>query len=247
MAGSWAQGGWGRALRYSFAGALCLLAVVAMRAGLQWYWSVVVLCGVFLIILGRRRIFRPGVKRTGNEIVCRYIPWYEGNAYYLNVALPLTGVAMVAAGLAPGNPVWLRFGGIFLLVLTPLFVYSAVRMWRRCILCFSPSALTVRLAGPKDELTEIPRQCVQSITPKLVPNAVSGAQSLQVEIAYHSGDSSSDAPKTVLLGLQLTVQPDNLLNALVAWKDANDDDPIELLDRIERILLGRSVRSEFHG
>jgi len=72
-------------------------------------------------------------------------------------------------------------------------------------------------------------------------------QSLQVEIAYQPIDSSSDTTQNVLLGLQLTVQPDNLLNALVAWKDATTDDPSELLDRIERILLGRSVRSEFHG
>jgi hypothetical protein len=42
-------------------------------------------------------------------------------------------------------------------------------------------------------------------------------------------------------GLQLTVQPDNFLNALLAWKDATTDDPRELLDRIERILRGHST------
>jgi hypothetical protein len=50
----------------------------------------------------------------------------------------------------------------------------------------------------------------------------------------------------VLLGLQLTVQPDNLLNALVAWKDATADDQSGLLDRIEAILRGRSVPTVFH-
>ncbi|WP_184437272.1 hypothetical protein [Mycobacterium sp. AZCC_0083] len=241
MADSSPKGGWRRALRYTFGGALCLLAVVAAQTGLQWYWSVVVLCGAFLIILGRRRIFRPGVTRTTDLVVCRYIPWYEGNAYYLNVALPLTGAAMAAAGYAPGNPVWLRFGGIFLIAVTPLMTYSAVRMWRRCILCFSPSALTVRTAAPGDALTEIPRERVQSITPKVIANSANGVASLQVEIAYQTADSSDDATKTVLLGLQLTVVPDNLLNALVAWKDATNDDPSELLDRIERILMGRSM------
>jgi hypothetical protein len=45
----------------------------------------------------------------------------------------------------------------------------------------------------------------------------------------------------VVLGLQLSVQPVDLLNALVAWKDGARDDPSELLDRIEGILRGRST------
>jgi hypothetical protein len=202
---------------------------------------VVVLCGALLIILGRRRIFRPGVTRTTDEIVCRYIPWYEGNAYYLNVALPLTGAAMAAAGYAPGNPMWLRFGGFFLIAVTPLMTYSAIRMWRRCILCFSPSVLTVRTAAPGDALTEIPRDHIQSITPKMIPNSANGVPSLQVEIAYPPADTGTDTTKTVLLGLQLTVVPDNLVNALMTWNDATHDNPRELLDRIERILMGRSM------
>lgn len=241
MPGGGAKGRWGRALRYSFAVGLCLLTVVAARAGLPWYWSVAVLCGALVIILGRRRIFRPAVTRTPNEIVCRYVPWCEGNAYVLNVLLPLLGVASIAAGSAPGNPAWLRITGIVLLALTPLFTYSAVRMWRRCLLGITPSALAVRLAGPKDELTEIPRTRVNSITPKMVPNAVSGAQSLQVEIAYLPADLSSDTPKTVVLGLQLSIQPNNLHDALVAWKDSANETPSALLDRIERILRGREM------
>lgn len=230
---------WGRLLRYTFGGTLCLLTVVAARAGLQWYLSVVVLCGAILIVLGRRRIFRAGVTRTYDEIMCHYVPWYEGNAYFLNVLLPLMGVAMIAASNDSGNPAWLRFGGIILLVLTPLFVFSAVRMWRRCLLRISPSVLTVRLAGPKDELTEIQRECVVSIEPKIVPNGVSG-QSLQVAITYRATDLSSDA-KTLLLGLQLSVQPINLLNALVAWKDGAHENPSELLNRVEAILRGHST------
>jgi hypothetical protein len=114
-------------------------------------------------------------------------------------------------------------------------------MWRRCFLRSSPSALTVRLAAPKDEPIEIRRELVQSITPKMVPTSVNGVPSLQVEIGYHSADLDSDTTKTVLLGLQLTVAPINLLNALVAWKDATNADPSELLDRIERILRGHSM------
>lgn len=50
-----------------------------------------------------------------------------------------------------------------------------------------------------------------------------------------------DATKTLLLGLRLTVQPVNLLNALVAWNDGAHDNPSELLDRIERTLRGQST------
>jgi hypothetical protein len=239
MAVSGPKGRWRRVLRYALGGALCLLTAVAARAGLQWYWSLVIFCVAVLIILGRRRIFRAGVTRTADEIVCRYIPWFEGNAYFLNLGLPLMGVAMVAAGYAPGNPAWLRYGGFLLLGLMPLIVFSVVSMWRRCLLRIAPSALNVRLA--KGDPIEIRRELIQSITPKIIPNPVNGSQSLQVEIAYHTADLSSDTTKTVLLGLQLSVQPINLLNALMAWKDATNDDPGELLDRIERILLGRSM------
>jgi hypothetical protein len=91
----------GPALRYIAGALLCLLTLVATRVGLQWYWSVTILGGAFFIILGRRRIFRPGVTRRSDDIVCRYIPWYEGNAYYLNLVLPLTAVAMSPRGTRP--------------------------------------------------------------------------------------------------------------------------------------------------
>lgn len=241
MTGNRTKGRWRRVLRYIFGGTLCLLTVVAARTGLPWYWAVVMFCVAFLLILGRRRIFRAGVSRTADELVCRYIPWYEGNAYFLNVGIPLIAVASIAAGFAPGNPAWLRFTGFILLGLMPLIVYSTVNIWSRGILCITPSALTVRLAAaPKDGLTEIRRERIQSITPKMVPNSVNGITSLQVEIAYHPVDSS-DNTKTVMLGLYLSVQPINLLNALMAWNDAIHDNPSELLDRIEGILRGRST------
>jgi hypothetical protein len=149
------------------------------------------------------------------------------------------GIASFAAGYAPGNPAWLRFTGILLLGVTPLMVFAGVRMWRRCLLGITPSMLTVRLAVLGSELTEIRREHIQSIEPKMVPNAVSG-KSLQVAIAYRPADLSTPI-KTVLLGLQLSVQPVNLLDALVAWKAAAHDESGELLDRIERILRGRST------
>ena len=242
MVGSRASGGWGRVLRYAFGAALFLLSAVTLRVGAQWYLSLSVFCAASIIVVGRRRIFRAGITRPAAEIVCRYVPWYEGNAYVLIVALPLMAVAFIAAGFSPGYPVWLRYGGYFLLGVIPLIVFSLASIWRKNILRITPSSLFVRFAAaPKDGLMEIRRELIQSITPKMIANSVNGIKSLQVEIAYRPVDFSGDTPKTVLLGLYLSVQPINLLNALMAWKDGATADPSELLDRIERILRGQST------
>jgi hypothetical protein len=238
MAGGGATGHWRRVLRYGFAGALCLLAGLNVAFGTAWYLCLGIAVTGGIIMVGQRRIWRPGVSQSGGEIICRYIPWYEGNAYATIVLIPLLGVASLGAGFAPTNPAWLRLVGVILLGAGPLAVYGVVRMWRRCFLCVSSSALTARLA--KGETTEIRRARVKSITPKMVPNGVSGA-SPQVEITYHATDSNRGAAKTMLLGTQLTVQPINLLNALIAWRDDTQDDPHEFLDRVERILRGCSM------
>lgn len=236
MAGGGAKGGWGRVLRYSFAGFLCLVAGINVLVGSTWYLPLgVAVTGTIILVGGQRRIFRAGVSRNGDEIVCRYIPWYEGNAYIALVLVPLLGVTSLAAGYAPGNPAWLRFTGILILGVTPLTGYGIVRMWRRCLLCITRTALTVRLAERKSELTEIRRELVESIEPKLIPQP-RGGHSLQVGIAYRPVDAGGDTAKTVMLGRRLTVQPVNLVNALIAWRDGARDDPSELLDRIEGIL-----------
>lgn len=230
----------GLALRYAFASTLGLLTAAAALTGLQWYWCAIAGCTAVILILGKRRIFRPGITRTSEEIVCRYVPWYEGNAYVLTIALPLIGAAMVAAGYAPPNPTWLRYGGFILLGLTPLMVFSVVSMWRRCVVRITSDALIVRLAT--GDPIDIAHDLVDSITPRTVPNGVSG-QSPRIQIAYRSGDLSADATKTVLLGPQVSVQPTNLLAALAAWKEACGDDRSHLLDRIEPFLRGRSTAS----
>lgn len=226
-----------RVLRYSLGGALCLMAVIDALVGARWSLAVggAVVGGVVLI--GQRRILRAAVSRTGDEIVCRYIPWYEGSAYTVTLLLPLMGVAMVDLGFAPGNPAWLRYGGFLLLGVTPLTVWGIVRMWRRCLLRITRSTLTVRLAERGSELTEIRRELVESIEPKLIPQP-RGGRALQVAIAYRPLDVGTDTSKTVMLGLRLSVQPINLFNALIAWRDGARDDPSELLDRIEGILRG---------
>ncbi|EUA54618.1 hypothetical protein I553_1330 [Mycobacterium xenopi 4042] len=78
-------------MRYSFGGALCLLAVVNVLIGSAWYLSLGIAVTGGIILFGQRRIFRAAVSRSGDEIICRYIPWYEGNAYSTLVLIPLMG------------------------------------------------------------------------------------------------------------------------------------------------------------
>lgn len=240
MATNGAKGRWGRVARYSFGGFLLLLAVVDARVGFPWYGTLGIVCAALLIIVPQRRIVRPGISRTVDEIICRYTPWFEGNAYLVIIVIPLMGVAMAAAGRDAGYPAWFQIGGVLLMGVMPLAIFSALRMWRWCPLSISPTALTLRAATPGSKLTKIPREQVASITPKMVRNPVNG-QSLQTEIAYRQADSSSTDIDTILLGLHLTVQPINLANALVAWKEATDEDPNNLLDRIEEILRGETA------
>lgn len=232
---------WPEVLRSALGVAFVLVAVLAFLKGIQWYWAVLCLCGAGFGVVGKRRILRAGVTRTPEVIVCRYVPWYEASAYLLNFVLPLMGIASLCAGYAPGNPVWLRFGGIILLGATLLMLYATYRMWRRCSLRFTPSTLTIRVADPRIRPGELPRERVEAITPKWIANSVSGVKALQVEIAYRPEHSTTEKAETVMLGLQLTVEPINLYGALVAWKDGAAADPNQLLDRIEGLLRGRSA------
>src|SRR5579884_2229622 len=89
-----------RVLRYVFGGALCLLAGINALVKSPWYLCLGIAVTGGIIVVGQRRIFRAAVSRSGNEIVCRYVPWYEGNAYSTLVLIPLIGVDAIAAGYA---------------------------------------------------------------------------------------------------------------------------------------------------
>lgn len=105
-------------------------------------------------------------------------------------------------------------------------------------MALTPSTLTIRVADPRIRPGELPRERIEAITPKWVANSVSGAKALQIEIAYRPAESTDDAPQTVMLGLQLTVEPINLYRALVTWNKGAESDPNQLLDRIEQLLRG---------
>lgn len=236
-----AKSGTKRVLRYSFGAAVCLVAAVNVLVGTAWYLCLIVAVAGAVIINGSgRRIFRAGVDRRGEVIFCRYIPWYEGNAYVLNVLVPLLGAAGVAAGSTPGNLAWLRYVGFLLLALTPVFLYGAIRAWRLSLLRITPLALTLQVAERRYEPVDIRRELVQSVEPKLVSNPVNSSTSLQIEIAYRAVGGGGETT-TVIVGRGLTVEPINLANALVVWRDGADTEPAELMERVERLLQGRSA------
>lgn len=240
MAVSGMAGRWKTATRYAVAGAIGVIALVLARVGAPWFLSVGWGFAAIAVAIGKRRIFRAGVIRSSDAVIARYVPRYEGNAILLDVGLPLIGMFSIAASFTPGYPLWPRFSGILLLLVTPVMMYATYRMWRRCSLRFTPSTLTIRVADPKIRPGELPRERVEAITPKWIANSVSGVKALQVEIAYRPEHSTTEKTETVMLGLQLTVEPINLYGALVAWKDGAAADPNQLLDRIEQLLRGRS-------
>jgi hypothetical protein len=227
---------WGPILRYTVGAAVALLIVIAANNGFPWYFAGVLLLGTIFLTLGRRRIFRPAVTRSDNEILCRFAPWYESNAYLVNLALPIIALSSLYAGLVPGNPMWLRVNGIILLLVSPLFSIVTIRNSRRCFLRITPTTLTARL--PRGDAIDISRESIRSVTPSSTPNGLGGAWP-QTEITYQATTSSgSSEVETIQLGLQLTIKPPDLLRALATWNDTTDRDPDEVLNRAERILRG---------
>jgi hypothetical protein len=200
--------------------------------------------------LGNRRIPLIGVSREGGAVVCRYVPWYELNAYMMFGAFPLLGISTFVAGLQPGRPGWLIVAGLLILGIVVLGGYFAVQMWRRCLLRITPTALTVRLPARGSQLTEIARSRIESITDAQaqVGAAFAPATVTQIAIAYRPADPGT-ATQTVLIGpppgktaMQVSVHQPNMITALHAWKDADPDDP-GLMDRIEAILRGKAPHS----
>lgn len=104
-------------LRYAFGGALCLLAGINVLIGSPWYLCLGIAVTGGIILVGQRRIFRAAVSRSGNEIICRYIPWFEGNAYGALVLVPSWG-RRCCGGVRTRQSGWLRPVGIIILGVT---------------------------------------------------------------------------------------------------------------------------------
>lgn len=229
-------------------GVLLLLALLGgplfMVVGLAASGLIIVLASI--TFLGHRRILPVGVSRHGDAVVCRYIPWYEMNAYAMFLVMPLIGISLLAAGLEPGRPVWLRFTGLLVLGAVVLAGYFVIQMWQRSLLEISPNAVTVRLPARGSERTTILRSRIQSITDAEaeVGAAFAPARVTQIAIAYQGADPGT-AVQTVLIGpppgktaMQLSVNQLNLFSALQAWKDDDVTSP-GMMNRVEAILRGK--------
>jgi len=240
-------------LRYTLAAMVIAGGVSFAVYGQRWYWVLGPVVVGLALLLGFGRLFGVGVSRTDTEVVCRFVPWYEGNSYFTIVLLPLLGVAFVAMAnggeslrrLGPGPT---RFLGVAILTLGALFLWAAVRQWRRCRLRIGRSTLTVGVIKPGPTPIQIPREDIEAITTEIVtPGTQMALQVPQVAIAYRSAEPGAPV-KTIHIGpkrtaeesgLQLSVKPENLALALTTWKAGCGDDP-ELLDRVEATLRGRT-------
>jgi len=230
----------GRVFRYIAVAVLLLLAAVSMLRRGPWYETAIMVVPALMFFLGSsRQIYRPAVKRSGEQIDCWFIPWLESLVYFCGILIPAIGIAGFAMGSSPGYPGLFRYGGIFLMCVGVLFMAGFLRLWRMSRLCITPTTIIIRLpAGPLRRPMDIRREQVQSIEPKIVETN-GGVRNLKTEMVFRA-DGAADTT-TVVLGQQFTVEPMNLLGALMAWKDGAGDDPHELMDRIEGILRGHVI------
>ena len=236
-------------LRYSLAGLLIFGSVVGAVSGASWFSVLGGFIVGFMLILWFGRLFGVGVSRKPDEIVCRYVPWYESNAYIGCLLVPLAGLSALAKGNAGDtirNPGLMKFAGVVLLSATPVLFWGAARQWHRCRLKIDRSALTVGVIKPGPTPMVISRANVDAIgTESVAPGAQGIFKVQQVAIVYRSADAGAAVntiqigPKvaSVKSGLQLSVKSRNLDRALRVWKDGSFDDP-ELLDRVEALLRG---------
>lgn len=227
-------------------GALLLaLAVFSLLSGYPWFDSLLLLCGATIFFFGRRRlILRAGVRRSGEEIVCRYLPLYEGNTYYFCILMPAMGIATIAAGMTADHAGWIRYGGILILAISALMTYGSLRMWRLCLVRVTTTTLSVRgsYIGRTNSVIDIQRDHIKSIE----STRVTRGDWLQVEITYRvdGAEASTDTIRLGPEGPQVSVQPMSLFNALTVWEDGAEADPTELMDRVQQILRDRSTAAD---
>jgi hypothetical protein len=227
---------------------MVVLGVVAAANGWGWFFLLFGLSLGLIFMFGfpQSRVLKAGISRTP-EIVCRYVPWFQGNFYVL-VALPLLAISGTGLGLTTGwdaENIVGAIAGIVLLALAVSGFRSQARLWRRCRLRIGQSELAIEVIKAGAAPIAIPREAVQAINTKIVDDGgVDGSPTRYVALVYGGGGGQ---PETIHIGRQkaesgllLSVKPQNLERALAAWKDGGSDDP-ELLDRVEAILRGRSA------
>jgi hypothetical protein len=227
---------------YSVGLGMLLMGGIGVLRGMDWSLNLGLAALGMLAFLGLGRpLFGVGVYRpSAQEVLCRFVPWYQANTLLTSVVLPIIGLTSIAQGRQAGSPVLLRYGGYLVLLSGLVFAVFSILMAVRNRLRFSPSSLSVRtLQSQRD----IPRDHVQAITSRLVPAGVTRKPTLHVDLTYIPvGDGDQDSRTSSLLDTQFTVDPTNLLHALHAWKDGDPNDP-GLMDRVEAILRGQAPDS----
>jgi hypothetical protein len=230
--------GGGRVFRYLVGGLVLALAVFGVVSGGPWGISLMLATAAPMIMLGHR-IFKPAITREPGAVVCHYVPWQETGAFIALIAVPLIGIGAIAAAFESNSPFY-GWAGVFALAITPLSLFSFLRARRRCLLRITPVTLSVPQPADGWTVTDIPRAAVRSITTSTATVGL-GTKLPQVEIHYATTGSGRGGGK-VRVGpapsrdtVWLTIDPNNLLPAMQAWKDADPNDP-QLLDRVESVL-----------
>lgn len=208
-----------------------MFALAGIIVKTSWYdilLAAVLVAGIF--IGRRRRIFRPGVKRVGDDVICRYIPWYESMAYLCIVVLPLLGVVFLRSPHADGR--WFRFAGGSLLGLGATVAAMNIFVWITYRVRITPTTLAVSVGRS----SVIPRDRVQSIATRTFRSWNTGNEWTSIDIVYRPTDATSKPTKTLMLGtMWFSIEPANLIHALNTWRYGDADDP-GLMDHVEAIL-----------
>jgi hypothetical protein len=222
--------------RYIVGELLLLFGLLGAFHGLDGSLVGVLVAVAVLIIIGPRRIFKIGISRVGEHILCRYTPWWEGDSYRI-LAIPLLGLSAVSTIGKSEYPLWFKIAGALLLAATARVIRNIVVMRRNSYFDISPDLLRMRLASTDGKYLEIPRDCLQSITSVRIPAAYSNGF-LQLQMTYQSPDS--EVLTTPRFGVQFTVPVHALAQGLAVWKAAPaDDPPTEIMDLVERALRGK--------
>lgn len=220
------------------AGMILMGAYGAVR-GMHWSLSLLLVALGATVLIGiGRPLYRMAVYRTSQqEIVCRFIPWYQAVSVATSVMFPIVGIAAIAQGSEPDSPPWVRYAGYIALIMGIVFAASALLAWFFNRLTLTPSHLDVRIVFRPPR--HIPREDVREVISKSLKNGATGADRLHVDLEYSTAEAGQpNGTATIgILDTQFTVDPANLLAALQSWKDGDPNDS-KLIERVETILRG---------
>ena len=211
---------------------MLLLAVIGVVRAFPGFVNLIMGAGAVMGLIGLGRpLYRSAVHRVGEQdIVCRFVPWYQSTTLSATTTFPVMGVAVIWWG-RDVDSAWLRFVGYVLLALGVAFIGLAVfQCTNRLII--SPAALRVRVGRWFD----IPREQVVAIRPMLFTSVGTLQTTRHWDLVYVPAGGGANRIMAQI-DRQFSVDPDNLAAALQVWKDGDPCDP-GLPDRVERLLRG---------